>query len=70
MKDRRRYAPVKRKYALGMESMQVIEKEEGTMVLLNVGRALLARIIFIVHSIATIWQTAAVKFYSILIHCL
>ncbi|VDN58151.1 unnamed protein product [Dracunculus medinensis] len=50
MKDRRRYAPVKRKY-----------KEEGTMVLLNVGRALLARIIFIVHSIATIWQTAAIQ---------
>uniref|UniRef100_A0A914RS74 Transmembrane protein 26 n=1 Tax=Parascaris equorum TaxID=6256 RepID=A0A914RS74_PAREQ len=35
----------------------LIEPSEGAVVLLNVGRAILARTLFIVHSIATIWQT-------------
>ncbi|MFH4978791.1 hypothetical protein AB6A40_005500, partial [Gnathostoma spinigerum] len=40
---------------------QVIERTDGTGVLLNVARALLARAIFIVHSIATIWQTVKIE---------
>lgn len=38
----------------------LIEPSEGAVVLLNVGRAILARTLFIVHSIATIWQTVQV----------
>ncbi|KHN76965.1 Transmembrane protein 26 [Toxocara canis] len=36
---------------------ELLDPSEGTFVLLNIGRAILARTLFIVHSIATIWQT-------------
>uniref|UniRef100_A0A0M3HW70 Transmembrane protein 26 n=1 Tax=Ascaris lumbricoides TaxID=6252 RepID=A0A0M3HW70_ASCLU len=39
----------------------LIEPSEGAVVLLNVGRAILARTLFIVHSIATIWQTVQME---------
>uniref|UniRef100_A0A1I7WNI2 DUF805 domain-containing protein n=1 Tax=Heterorhabditis bacteriophora TaxID=37862 RepID=A0A1I7WNI2_HETBA len=34
---------------------------DGTHVLISIGRAILARILFIVHSMATIWQTVSIE---------